>query len=73
MNITEPFSLHRLDIEINNFLMLRNLYVVFTFSSSWGMLSVPECVAYMVVSSGKATIGPFDIGCSSCNSILIAM
>ena len=34
---------------------------------------MPEHIAYMVVSSGKATIRPFDVGFLSYNGTLIAM
>ena len=62
LNVAEPPSLHKAEMESNDFVIYRNLYATLALNSSYGKFSILECVACMVLLLGSITTSPLEIG-----------
>ena len=72
LNVAEPPSLHRAEIKSNDFVIYGNLYATLALNGSCGTFSIPECVAYIVLSLGSITTGLLEMGFWSIKGISIA-
>ena len=62
MSGADPPSLHKAKIDINDLATFGNLHAILALKGNFGCDKRSECVACMVLLTGKITIGPFIIG-----------
>ena len=62
LNVAEPPSLHRAEIESNDFIICGNLCATLALNGSCSKFSIPECIACIVLSLNSITTGLLEMG-----------